>query len=311
MVVTKADEFREKNLKFLSRIDSDLIRLDYSGLSLVLYRTIDTGSLDDMCYHGFFILPEAVVINQDKFERVSGFASGIKQFGLDMFGRDIIKDLDAIDYGTVKDSRFNYFNPEFGKPHFGSPLVIGTKYSSCVKCEKPENRIEEIFRYNFRKLRKEVLLSSYSKDHDEHHFILDSFRFALGAAFESYNNLSYMSKFKYNPTSENGFVLKKLFDKLEFLDESGISLNDRIDVSGFYCDNYGDFKNIWCLAVNVVEDFVKLYINQFPIGKIEDPIVELGLMHAISGRNSVQPEVVMTPQHERIEEYVDDIFKDL
>lgn len=276
----------EKNVKFLSRLDTRLIRFNYNGLGLILYIPSDEKPIRNFSYRGVFVFPEDLIIDKDKFDKISNFVIDMKKDSIKIFDRDIITDVDVLDYGILKDARFNFFNFR-GEPRASRPSIIGTNYLSIINYNEPSNYPNKLLREQLRKVRKDLLLSEYNRECENHVANLEAFNYALKSAFDSHKLLVEMSPERQYKASKHGLSgLGDLFLKVNDLEENGLSLVDRIDVSGLYIDEYNKFKDIWYGAVDAIEYLIKDYIDQYGVvvdGQIYvDPLVDLSVRHGIS-----------------------------
>ena len=160
----------------------------FEGLSLMLYGSFVRGDWQAgrSDIDAVLIFPDDVVTDKKRFRDVSRIVSEA------LCRNPIPFQVTLTDLETMRDGRFNSYNPSF-QPYFERErrVVVGPDYNDQFRFEMPTHPEQEALRFNLRKSRQGLLLAEHDRTQRYERFI-ERFTKALDATSRGSKQILFM-----------------------------------------------------------------------------------------------------------------------
>ncbi len=253
---------REDYADFLDKLTKGLKDLDIDGLSLMIYgsyvrKEIDVGRSD---IDAVMLFPEGVVIDKEHL------ASCAKVLSAALRGNDVPFQVTVSDMATIRDGRFNPYNPSFAD-YFRDErkVIVGPDYTDQFKFKMPWHPEQGPLTFNLRKCRQGLLFAEYDQKEDYEQF-LKRFGKSLDAVSRGSKQVLFMADGKLR---KNRFsALDRITQVFPSVDIEPLRVIQELyhhpeKLDALYRQPE-ELIRVWNTSVSFLETVLGVYIKNFP-----------------------------------------------
>ncbi len=251
---------QEKNYRdFLEKLRDGLGNLGKQGVSLMLYGSYVRGDYDAgrSDIDALLVFPDEVIIDKQKLNTASKVLAHAQR------GNNIPFQVTVTDLRTMRDGRFNSFDPNF-EAYFGEEgkVIVGPDYRNQFAYSVATRSDQNALRFNLRKSRLGLLLLEHDKEED-YEKLLERFNKTLDATSRASKQILAMidgnlRKNRFSALEE----LSKVFPDLDTKPLRRIkSLYHNLEDLDLLYGNTEKLVVIWNESVTFFESLVKAYLD--------------------------------------------------
>ncbi|MBR9677570.1 hypothetical protein GOV04_05505 [Candidatus Woesearchaeota archaeon] len=251
-------------LGFIDYLVSELKRSDIEELSFIVHGSIlrDDCVFGESDIDGLFIFGDDIIIEKEKFKELSKIVAK----ALEVYSHDF--QVSVADLATMRDGRFNCFDPHFEQHFENSQACFGPDYRSQFRYEIAGLTGQSVFRWNLRNVRQSLLFSEYYQNTDYKKFV-KKFREAMQKTIAAPNSAGCMIEGSY-PYGKSEPLENRLFSQIDnsvVQEWRALRKIENLDkMSALYCQPEMMLDYL-TRAVTFFEELIKAYIEEYPTGE--------------------------------------------